>query len=243
MTTRIAFIAIALAALIAQPVAAQVTTFSLYGDTSLDTPTEGVTLFPSAIRGVVEIDDTGASPVLNNLEARVQWANIFDGTITCCAGTTVDVVLDGTIVASSTPQNGTGSTTTSINFGDIAIDWTPFPDSKIRCIVNAGGGCGGCVTSCTAFGVLPGNEFGGVPPLSGPQFSFDPWDFNGTGEQFNTPVVQIVDLGTVGQKVLADVRFTGVKIEIPTLPLLGLGVLGAVLLGTGARIAVKRRKS
>jgi len=228
--------------LLAQPALAgtDTLTYLIHGDTSTHFPTDGDIFRPYTLFGEANIkDDGGGSPVLESIALSTRWTDLVGGTSTCCVGTTVVIDYLQNIEISGTPVTGSGSHTTSISWGTIG-GWNGFgtPGSRLICIVNAGPGCEGCITSCTDFVGFEGT--GPVPPLNAASYNTDPWLFTNSNSNFDSPSLQIITLA--GGIITGYSQIRGYFNLIPTLPLVGLGILGASFLGFGARVIRNRNK-
>jgi hypothetical protein len=230
-------IAIGALLLLAQPAAAQLV-YGVWGDTSSLTPTDGATYFGGSLSGTVTIDDSGSQPVLTSVHTVAATENVFGGTSTCCLGTTVRTRFSSVVDIEGLPVTGTGTTTTSINWGTVT-GWVqqPFPISKLQCDSSPGPSCLGC-SSCEEIGLSEG--FGPLPPFKDSEFNTDPWNFDSDKKSFRGAPVETVSI--FGGMILGWSRVAGtIPSLVPTVPLLGLGLLGAGFLGFGARLLRKRR--
>ena len=217
--------------LLMQPALAEEMDYGLYGDISTFTPTDMDTYYPGKLRGVVKIDDPGnGSPILKSINIWSQYPVDLNGDTTCCAGTEVEVFVDNVTTVSGVPVTGTGSTTTSIDFGPVS---GYAQTGTIFCETTPGPGCPGC-SSCTQAGLAEGS-FGPTVPLTSTVFNIDPLVFTSDGSSYTATPVQVTNLNPA-INVTAHTRQKGFFTLIPTLPLLGLGVLGALFLGVGAKV-------
>lgn len=183
------------------------------------------------------ITDTGnTAPTLTSLSLHASFTDIVGGTSTTgIPGTTV--YLDNLITIGPAPgQVGSGSSTTSINFGNLT-GWAQTGRLGCTTFCPPGGVCG--VSACTPFGVLAGT--GGLAALKATSFNMDPWTFAGGGSSFSTASVETTFLPPGLGLVRANLVLGGRLITIPALPLAGVAGLGAGLVYLGAR-ALRRKQ-
>jgi hypothetical protein len=177
------------ALLLALPAAAQLT-YGVWGDNSAHTPTDGNTYTPGAVSGEIIIDDSGAQPVLTKVRTITNTAQTFGGTSTCCLGTVVTTDLTSVVDVTGLPVTGTGTTSTSINWGTMTgYVQAAFPVSKLRCQTTAGPSCAGC-QSCSEVGLAEG--LGPMPPLKDSEFNTDPWVFGADRKSLTTSAAEFV---------------------------------------------------
>lgn len=218
---------------LAMPAAADLKSYTVYGDQSTLFPTCGTILRPGSQSGMAIINETGnGTPTLVELNSQNQFLDIVGGTITSAVpGTTV--TLNNRTVASPTPgQTGLGDTATTINWGTLG-GWSQT--GRLNCTTNLGNGGTPPPSSCILF---IGFEGTGPPaPLKSTSFVIDPMTFTvTTTERFDTPSVEFVTLGLGA--VTANVQIGGGLLPlrpVPALPLIGVAGLGAALLYLGAR--------
>lgn len=226
------------ALLLAQPAFASLKAYTITGDQSTLFPTCGTVLRPNTQSGSATISDNGnGTPTLVELNSQNIFTDVVGGTVTSAVpGTTVS--LNSRTVASPAPgQTGTGSTTTTILWGGLT-GWTQT--GRLNCTTNLPGGGTPPPSSCVLF---VGFEGTGPPaPLKSSTFNTDPWTFTvTTGERFDAPSVEFVELG--GGAVEANIQIRGGLLPdnpVPALPLIGVAGLGAALLYLGAR-AIRSR--
>ena len=120
------------------------------------------------------INDTGnGTPTLQSALLQASWDDFVGGTtVSGIPGTTVQLHAENTISIGPN-QTGTGSTTTSINWGTLT-GWSQT--GRLLCVTNCPGGCGGA-SSCKPFVGFEGlgAEFGSAgggggrtgPPYAG----------------------------------------------------------------------------
>jgi len=227
-------VAFAALLLMAVPASAALRTYNLDGDNSTEFPTDGTILRPNTVHGIAQIDEAG--PNLVSLTANTTFVDIVGGTdTTSIPGTTV--VVDVATTAGpdlSVPHGGTGSVTTSIDWGALT-GWTQT--GRLICTTYCPGGCPSGVSSCVPF---VGFEGTGPPaPLKSGTFNTDTWTFSGGGAAFSSPSVEQVNLS--GGAVTANTLLAGTFASVvPALPLLGVAGLGAALVYLGTR-AIRRK--
>ena len=186
------------------------------------------------------ITDTGnGSPTLTSITLHAAFTDVVGGTSTTgIPGTTV--YLDNLITIGPAPnQVGSGSSTTSINFG-LLSGWAQTGRLGCTTFCPPGGVCK--VSACTPFGVLAGT--GPLAALKSSAFNLDPWTFAGGGTSFSTGSVETTFLPATGPgagSVRASLLLGGRLITIPALPLAGVAGLGAGLVYLGAR-ALRRKE-
>lgn len=194
--------------------------YVLFGQTIIDY--DGDTASFNGVSGRASIDETGASPVLTQLDVEICWSGTFDATSVCgCAGSTVD--LDSyQVLRPALPESGTGNSVTSISWGTLT-GWTST--GRLFCETTPGGGCSaGC--GCVPFFGFEGT--GPPMPLSSPSFDTDPWNFIPLGDPgvlFTTPEFEIANLffGSLTQDLrLVGVRAVAVKLPLDTYCVLGI---------------------
>ena len=225
----------AISLMLAGPTMADDIDYALYGDISTFTPTDQDKYYAGELRGVVTIEDPGNNaPILKAINIWTAYPIDLDGDTTCCAGTKVDVFVETTNTVSGVPVTGTGSTTTSINFGPVS---GYAQAGRIFCETTPGPSCEGC-SSCTQANLAEGT-FGPPVPLTSTVFNIDPLTFASDGSSYVASPVQVTDLNPL-INVTAHTRQRGFRTAIPTLPLVGLGILGALFLGAGAKVIRSR---
>ena len=219
------------AVLMAAPALAVLKDYGLDGDQSTKFPTDGTINRPGTVSGPVLIADPGGGSVtLLQLRGTNAFTDIVGGTITSMIpGTTVELDVN-TSAGPDNGQGGSGSTASSTSWGSLT-GWTQT--GRLVCTTNCPGGCPAGVSSCIPF---VGFEGTGPPaPLKATAFTFDPWDYEGDMSGFTAPSFEIVEL--VGGAVEANLQYKGTPPapDVPALPLLGIGGLGAALVYLGAR--------
>lgn len=196
--------------------------------------------------GKVVINDTGNNaPTLQEMLLQAEWDDFVGGTtVSGIPGTTVQLHAENTLGPAAN-QTGVGSTTTSINWGELT-GWSQT--GRLFCQTNCPAPFSDCdpdgpgplpkASSCKPFVGFDG--LGPPAPLKASAFNTDPWVFTGAGDEFTSAAVEIVNLG--GGAVRASAQFGGRTSAIPALPLAALGGLGAGLVYLGAR-ALSRKRS
>jgi hypothetical protein len=188
--------------------------------------------------GSVVINDTGnGTPTLTSMLLVGAWTDFVGGqSVTGIPGTTVEL-RSTTSLGPAPNQTGTGSTTTSINWGSLT-GWTQT--GRLFCRTSCPGGCGGA-SSCLPFGVVESSTGGYGPPapLKASAFTTDPWTFQGGGNKFHAVSFEVVSLGLGA--VTAAIQPGGRLVTIPALPLAALGGLGAGLVYLGSRALSRKR--
>ena len=179
---------------------------------------------------VVTIDETGADPVLK----RMVW-------ITGGGGETIIVpTLSGGFIwintestqGPSPDQVGTGSTSSSITWGDVA-GWT----------ITGGTFCHAAPSYVCSF-ALVAHDATADPPFNSTHYDIGTWTFHGTGFTANTEAGWIYFTSTSGignQMILlrGAQRQDG---TVPALPLLGIGAVGVSVLAMGVASVRRRRE-
>jgi hypothetical protein len=179
------------------------------------------------------INDNGSTPTLQSMVLIGAFTDFVGGaTVSGIPGTTVE--LHSTTTLGPAPnQTGVGSTTGSINWGQLT-GWTQT--GQLFCVTNCPGGCAGA-SSCKPFVGFEG--LGPPAPLKASSFNTDPWTFTTDSHSFKTASVELVSLGLGA--VTAAGQFGGRLVQIPALPLAALGGLGAGLVYLGSRALSRKR--
>lgn len=194
--------------------------------------------------GSIVIVDTGnGTPTLTRMQLAGAFTEFVGGqSVTGIPGTTVELRTSvtlgpGTGFGATVSQTGSGTTTSSINWGSLT-SWSQT--GRLFCKTNCPGGCNG-KSSCLPFGVVESTTggYGAPAPLKATAFTTDPWTFNGTDESFSTAVFEVVSLGLGA--VTASIQPGGRLVSVPALPLAALGGLGAGLVYLGSRALSRKR--
>jgi hypothetical protein len=218
-----------------QPALAEDLVYGLYGDISTFTPTDLVSYAPGVVRGTMTMEDSGnGSPVLKAVSSWTKYEIDAHGDVTCCAGTKVDAIVDTQIRVTGLPVTGTGSHFTSINFGPVS---GYFQEGGIYCETFPGPSCLGC-SACTPAGLVEGGWAPPVP-LTSTVFNTDPTVFSSDGSSFVSSTIKATDLNP-SINVTAHSQQKGHFTLVPSLPLVGLGGLAALLLVAGAHLISRR---
>lgn len=188
---------------------ADILVYEIAGDVTVTFLGVGSQTYADALTGMAKIDTSGGSPSLEELDLRLEWSEgspFLDGLAvsTCCAGSTVQVEMLDFLGPNDLPELGTGSITTSINWGSLT-SWTQQSGRQLTCNVYPGPACPGCDVPCTGLFGFTGT---GLPPfLSATDYDTDPWTFSGSGDSFSSPFFEITNLG--GGAFTQDIEIKG----------------------------------
>jgi len=222
-------LALAVALALPVPVAATAAlkTYDLAGDLSNLFPTDGTLYRPGTVSGTAVIDDPGdGTPSLLRLELAVNWTDVIGASDLGPPGTTVLLEFDSAL-GPAPDQTGTGGTSDSISWGALS-GWTST--GFVSCHSNCPGGCGG-FSACINFVGFEGT--GAAPPLASTAFDSDPWTFADDMRSLESAPIRYLDLA--GGVVTGTIDWVGtLRSAVPLLPLAGVGLLGAALVGLGA---------
>jgi hypothetical protein len=179
--------------------------------------------------GVIVINDTGnGTPTLQTLRLEASWDDIVGGTSTSgIPGATMQIHEETTVTAGSN-QTGTGSTTTSINWGTLT-GWSQT--GTVLCVTHCPPP--GCFSASACKGLYSFEGLGPPFHLSATSFNTDPWTFSVDGREFKSDSFEIVSLGFGLWR--SELQLGGRQIQVPALPLAALAGLGAGIVYLGAR--------